>query len=71
MFIDLPLHIEQRIVHQAEYQGISLAELIIQKFSNDYPKGDIRRLKGIAKSDINVSIDEMNKDIALGAVHGE
>lgn len=73
MFIDLPPHIEQNIVIQAQNAGLSVADLISQWASqaNPYPKGDIRRLKGIAKTDIKASIDEMNNAIALGAVYGE
>lgn len=71
MIIDLPLHIEQMIVHEAQKQGVSVAELIMQKFQPDYPKGDIRRLKGIVKTEKVASIDEINQAIELGAVYGE
>lgn len=33
MIIDLPPHIEQVIIQQAQIQGISISELISQKFS--------------------------------------
>ncbi|QMT31381.1 hypothetical protein [Alysiella filiformis] len=71
MIIDLPLHVEQMIVHEAQKQGVSVAELITQKFKSDYPKGDIRRLKGIVKTEKVASIDEINQAIELGAVYGE
>lgn len=73
MFIDIPPHIEQIIVNQAQQQGISVSELIVKTFTNQslYPKGDIRRLKGIIKTDIKVGVDEMNQAIAIGALLGE
>lgn len=73
MFIDIPPHIEQMIVSQAQAQGISVAELITAKFTTTptYPKGDIRRLKNIVQTNIKANIDEMNNDIAMGAVYGE
>lgn len=36
-----------------------------------YAKGDIRRLKGLVKTPIRATIDEMNEGIAMGAVYGE
>lgn len=36
-----------------------------------YPKGDIRRVKGLVKTPIQASIGEMNEAIAQGAVYGE
>lgn len=73
MIIDIPPQVEQMIIHQAQSQGISVDELIIQKFATKdmYPKGDIRRLKHIIKTDIKASIDEINDGIAMGAVYGE
>lgn len=71
MVIDLPPHIEQTIVSQAKIQGLSVAELIAQKFSDVPPQGDIRRLKGIVQSQASVGLDDMNKAIALGAMYGE
>lgn len=72
MVIDIPPYVEQMIVSQAKEQGISVSELITQTFAKpQYPKGDIRRLKGIVKTDIKVDIDEMNKAIAMGAIYGE
>ena len=38
MIIDLPLHVEQMIVHEAQKQGVSVAELITQKFKSDDKK---------------------------------
>lgn len=62
MIIDIPPYVEQMIVNQAKEQGISVSELIERTFAKPqtYPKGDIRRLKGIIKTDIKVNIDEMN-----------
>lgn len=37
----------------------------------EYPKGDIRRVKGMVKTPIRATIDEMNEGIAMGAVYGE
>lgn len=73
MIIDIPLHIEQMIVSQAQAQGISVEQLIMQKFGviQSYPKGDIRRLKNFVKTEINADIEKMNKDIAMGAIYGE
>lgn len=73
MFIDIPPHIEQIIVNQAQKQGISVSELIAETFAKPqaYPKGDVRRLKHIIKTDIKVDIDDMNKAIAMGAIYGE
>lgn len=73
MIIDIPLHIEQIIVNQAQAQGVSVEQLIIQKFAitQDYPKGDIRRLKNFVKTDISADIETMNKDIVMGAIYGE
>lgn len=73
MIIDIPLHIEQIIVNQAQAQGVSVEQLIIQKFAitQDYPKGDIRRLKNFVKTDISTDIETMNKDIVMGAIYGE
>ena len=52
MLIDIPIHIEQIIIKQAQEQGISVSQLITQTFAKPkvYPKGDIRRLKGIVKT---------------------
>lgn len=36
-----------------------------------YPKGDVRRLKYIIKTDIKASIDDINNGIAMGVVYGE
>ena len=38
---------------------------------SEHSKGDIRRLKGLVKTNIIASIDEMNDGIAMGAIHGE
>lgn len=71
MIIDLPPHIEQIIINEAQIKGISVADLISQKFVDAYPKGDIRRLKGIAKSDVVMSLEQINEAIVDGAIHGE
>ena len=72
MIINRPPYVEQMIVNEAEQKGISIDELIIQTFyKQPYPKGDIRRLKGIGQSEHSVSIDEMNTAIKHGAVYGE
>lgn len=74
MFIDIPPYVEQMIISQAKEQGISVAQLIEQTFvmpQTYYPKGDIRRLKGIVKTDIKADINAMNEAIAMGAIYGE
>lgn len=73
MFIDIPPYVEQIIVNQAKEQGISVAQLIEQTFvmPQTYPKGDIRRLKGIVKTDIKADINAMNEAIVIGAIYGE
>lgn len=73
MIIDIPPQIEQIIISQAQSKGISVDELIVQKFATKemYPKGDVRRLKYIIKTDIKASINDMNNGIAMGAVYGE
>ena len=38
---------------------------------SEHSKGDIRRLKGLVKTNITASIDEMNDGITMGAIHGE
>lgn len=73
MIIDVSPQIEQMIISQAQAKGVSVAQLITEKFAapQAYPKGDIRRLKNIVKTDIKADIDTMNSDIALGAMYGE
>lgn len=73
MVIDIAPDIEQIIISQAKEQGISVAQLIEQTFvmPQTYPKGDIRRLKGIVKTDIEADINAMNEAIAMGAIYGE
>lgn len=73
MVIDIAPDIEQMIISQAKEQGISVAQLIERKFAKPqtYPKGDIRRLKGIIKTDIKADINAMNEAIAMGAIYGE
>lgn len=68
MIIDLPPHIEKIIINEAQIKGISVADLISQKFADTYPKGDIRRLKGIAKSDVVMSLEQINEAIVDGAI---
>lgn len=76
--LDLPEEIEQTIIQSAEKQGITVSELLLKSFYschfvelNPYPKGDIRRLKGMIKTPIRATIEEINGAIALGAIHGE
>lgn len=68
MIVDLPPHIEQLIINKAQIKGMSVADLMSQKFANIYLKGDIRRLKGIAKSDTVVSLEKINEAIVGGAI---
>lgn len=39
--------------------------------TQEYAKGDIRRLKGLVKTDITASLEEMQDGIAMGAIYGE
>lgn len=57
MLIDLPPHIEQIIISQAQIQGISVAEFIIQKVANETPNPMIEAVMALEPSQSFKEVD--------------
>ena len=62
---------ELNIADHSQFALHQRTDGIIELRPISYPKGDIRRLKGLVKTDVKASIDEMNTAIAQGATNGE
>lgn len=57
MLIDLPPHIEQIIIERANYQGISVAEFIIQKVIDETPNSMIEAVMALEPSNNFKTVD--------------
>lgn len=57
MLIELPPHIEQIIISQAQIQGVSVAELISQKFETPTQNPMIEAVMALEPSDNFKNID--------------
>lgn len=57
MLIDLPPHIEQIIISQAQIQGISVAEFIIQKVVDEKPNSMIEAVMALEPSQSFKEVD--------------
>lgn len=57
MLIDLPPHIEQIIISQAQTQGVSVAELISQKFETTPQNPMIARALALPKTNCFEGVD--------------
>lgn len=65
--LELPPHKQAFLERQSQQAGMSVEQYIISKIipEDDVPfRNNIEKLKGIAKTDVKLSIEEMNEAIA-------